>query len=170
MSYAKHCGEAKDIKARCAVVTLSDSRKREDDTSGKKIEELLAGAGHKVAEYRIIRDDPEVLGTLLTELLGLCDLDVVITNGGTGVSKRDRTIEVVEPLLEIHLPGFGELFRMLSWEQVKSGALLSRAVGGVARGKLLFALPGSTAAVELAVSKLIVPEIGHLLFQLRKFE
>jgi len=168
MSYGKHCSEAKDLKARCAVVTLSDTRTRQTDGSGKRIEQLLTEAGHAVPEYRIIPDEPEDLQGVLTELLGLDDLDAVITNGGTGVSKRDRTIEVVQPLLEITIPGFGELFRMLSWEQVKSGALLSRAVGGVAKGKLLFALPGSIAAVELAVSKLILPEIGHLLFQLRK--
>jgi molybdenum cofactor biosynthesis protein B len=168
MSYPQHCGESKDLKARCAVVTLSDTRTRDTDTSGRKIEQLLADFGHTVPEYRIIRDEPETLKTLLTELLGLCELDVVITSGGTGVSKRDRTIEVIDPLLEIHLPGFGELFRMLSWEQIKSGALLSRATAGVVKQKLLFALPGSTPAVELAVTKLILPEIGHLLFQLRK--
>jgi molybdopterin adenylyltransferase len=168
MSYPKHCNEAKDIKAKCAVVTLSDTRTHETDTSGKKIQELLLEAGHTVPERRIIKDEPEKLTTVLTELLGLCEIDLVITNGGTGVSQRDKTIEVVKPFLEIELPGFGELFRMLSWEQIKSGALLSRSVGGIAKGKLLFALPGSTAAVELAVSRLILPEIGHLLFQLRK--
>jgi molybdenum cofactor biosynthesis protein B len=168
MSYRKHCSESKNVKARCAVVTLSDTRTSHTDASGKKIEELLLEAGHSVPEYRIIKDDPDELRSVLTELLGLEEVDLVITNGGTGISQRDRTIEVVGPLLEMELPGFGELFRMLSWEQIKSGALLSRAIGGVAKGKLLFALPGSTAAVELAVSKLILPEIGHLLFQLRK--
>ncbi len=168
MSYPKHCNEAKDIKARCAVLTLSDTRTRETDASGKKIEQLLLEGGHFIPERRLIPDDPDKLTTVLTELLGLCEIDVVITTGGTGISPRDTTIDIVKPLLEIDLPGFGELFRMLSYEQIKSGALLSRAVGGIAKGKLLFALPGSTAAVELAVSKLILPEIGHLLFQLRK--
>ena len=113
--------------------------------------------------------DAQALGPGGPDLVGLASgVDAIITNGGTGVSRRDRTIEVVQPILEIELPGFGELFRMLSWEQIGSGALLSRAIGGVSKGKLIFALPGSTAAVELAVSRLILPELGHLLHQLRK--
>jgi molybdopterin adenylyltransferase len=168
MSYPQHCGDAKNVIARCAVVTLSDTRTPQTDTSGKRITELLIEGGQTVEEYRIIPDEPEHLKSVLAELIGVEQVDAIITNGGTGVSRRDRTIEVVQPILEIELPGFGELFRMLSWEQIGSGALLSRAIGGVSKGKLIFALPGSTAAVELAVSRLILPELGHLLHQLRK--
>jgi len=108
------------------------------------------------------------LHELLTEVLAVRDLDAVLTNGGTGISRRDTTIEVVETHLDQTLPGFGELFRMLSFQQIGSGAMLSRAVGGVARGKLLFAMPGSTAAVELAMTQLILPELKHLVHELRK--
>ncbi|MGA3068306.1 MAG: MogA/MoaB family molybdenum cofactor biosynthesis protein [Tepidisphaeraceae bacterium] len=168
MSYSEHCGEAKDIKARCAVVTLSDTRTPGTDTSGRKICDLLKGAGHTIGDYQVIPDEPRGLQLTLETLVGRRDLDLIVSNGGTGVSRRDRTIPVVQMMLEIELPGFGELFRMLSWQEIGSGALLSRATGGVAGGKLLFALPGSTAAVELAVTRLILPEIGHLLHQLRK--
>src|SRR5581483_10653669 len=104
----------------------------------------------------------------MSDLLSRPDVDAILTNGGTGISRRDQTIDVVERLLDHHLPGFGELFRMLSYDQIGSGALLSRATAGIARGKPLFALPGSTKAVELAMTKLILPEIRHLLFELRK--
>jgi molybdenum cofactor biosynthesis protein B len=154
--------------ARCAVITLSDTRTRETDKSGRRIEDLVREAGHAVADYRLIPDDPQKLQSLLAELVGRYDVDVVLTNGGTGISRRDQTVGVVERLIEQPLPGFGELFRMLSWEQIGSGAMLSRAVGGIVKGKLLFAMPGSTAAVELAMTRLVLPELKHLLRELRK--
>ena len=104
----------------------------------------------------------------MTDLLAHPDVDAVLTNGGTGISRRDQTIDVIERLIEQPLPGFGELFRMLSWEQIGSGAMLSRAAGGIVHGKLVFAMPGSTGAVELAMTKLILPEMKHLLRELRK--
>ncbi len=167
MSYQQHIREAGDPSARCAVITLSDTRTPETDSSGKRIRELLESSGHTIAAYRVIRDEMQDLQGLLEEFLGSQTVDVVLTNGGTGISRRDRTIEVVQQFLDQPLPGFGELFRMLSWQEIGSGAMLSRAVGGITRGKLLFAMPGSTKAVELAMSKLILPELHHLLHQVK---
>ncbi len=172
MPYDQHIREASAdpaaAVARCAVVTLSDTRTAETDKSGRRTQELLRDAGHTVADYQLIPDDPQKLRPLLEALLARYDVDAVLTNGGTGISRRDQTAGVVERLIEQPLPGFGELFRMLSWDQIGSGAMLSRAVGGIAKGKLLFAMPGSTAAVELAMTKLILPEMKHLLRELKK--
>ena len=168
MAYEQHVESARQIAARCAVITVSDTRTAETDNSGRRIGDLLRAAQHQVVHYQVVRDEEAALGALLGELLARADVDAVITNGGTGVSRRDRTIDVVEGLLDQPLPGFGELFRTLSWNQIGSGAMLSRAVGGVAKGKAVFALPGSTGAVDLAMSKLILPEIRHLIFELRK--
>lgn len=168
MSYAQHQSDARVIVARCAIVTLSDTRSPETDTSGQTIRRALEQSGHFVASYSVIRDEPAALQALLDELLGRGDVDAILTNGGTGISRRDQTIDVIDRMLDQRLPGFGELFRMLSWEQIGSGAMLSRAVGGIARGKPVFAMPGSTKAVELAMTKLILPELGHLLRELRK--
>lgn len=168
MAYQDHVRASQSISARCAVITLSDTRNEETDKSGRRIRDLLKSAGHAVARYQLIPDDLNALHALLTEMLSSQDLDAVLTNGGTGVSRRDTTIEVVETHLDQTLPGFGELFRMLSWQEIGSGAMLSRAVGGIARGKLLFAMPGSTGAVELAMTKLVLPELKHLVHELRK--
>jgi molybdenum cofactor biosynthesis protein B len=168
MAYDQHKSAASSLVARCAVVTLSDTRSEQTDTSGQRIGALLRGDGHDVSRYAVIRDEPSVLASLLDEWLAAGGIDVVITNGGTGISRRDSTIAVVESRLTAPLPGFGELFRMLSWEQIGSGAMLSRAAGGCAGDKLLFALPGSTKACELAMQRLILPELRHLLHELRK--
>jgi molybdenum cofactor biosynthesis protein B len=168
VAYEQHQRAADALAARCAVVTLSDTRTEQNDTSGRRIRERLAEHGHGVVRSTILRDDPASLSALLDELLAAANVDVILTNGGTGISRRDNTIAVVESRLSPPLPGFGELFRMLSWEQIGSGAMLSRAAGGVATGKLLFAMPGSTKAVELAMTKLILPELKHLLHELRK--
>ena len=173
MAYDQHVRSASGLVARCAVVTLSDTRTPENDTSGQTIRKSLESAGHVVARYALIPDDPTRLTALLNELLSDAAVDVVLTNGGTGVARRDQTLAAVERVITQPLPGFGELFRMLSWDQVGAGAMLSRAAGGIAfdaagRGKPVFAMPGSTRAVELAMSKLIVPELGHLLSELRK--
>ncbi len=121
-----------------------------------------------MVDHRVLPDDPAALEPALDELLGRADVDAVVTTGGTGVGRRDATVGVVERRLDVPLPGFGELFRMLSWEQVGSGAMLSRAVGGLAPGKAVFSMPGSPAAVELGVARLILPELPHLLRELRK--
>jgi molybdenum cofactor biosynthesis protein B len=173
MAYDQHVRSAKDLVARCGVVTLSDTRTPETDTSGRRMGELLEAGGHEVARYALIPDDPARLAPVLDGLLADDAVDVILTNGGTGIARRDQTIAVVERLISQPLPGFGELFRMLSWDQVGSGAMLSRALGGIAcdpsgRGKPIFAMPGSTKAVELAVTKLILPELKHILFELRK--
>ena len=167
-SYEQHQSTAAGISARCAVITLSDTRTEATDKSGQKIRELLGGAGHSIAHYQIAKDDPAALTPLLQSLLTRAEVDVILTNGGTGIARRDQTIQVIERSIDRPLPGFGELFRMLSWQQIGSGAMLSRAAGGIAQGKLLFAMPGSTAAVELAMTKLILPELRHLLHELRK--
>ena len=166
--YRQHTLSAEPLAARCAVVTLSDTRTADTDKSGRRIRELLEADGHPVAHYQILPDEPTRLAAELQSLLSRSDIDAVLTNGGTGVSRRDQTIGVVEKAIDLPLPGFGELFRMLSWEQIGSGAMLSRAAGGIAGTRLLFAMPGSTAAVELAMTKLILPEIRHLLMEMRK--
>jgi molybdopterin adenylyltransferase len=167
-AYDQHQQAAGKIVSQCAVLTLSDTRTVDTDTSGARIRTLLESDGHVVANYQVIHDDADQLTTHLNALLARPEVDGIITNGGTGISRRDNTIPVVEWLIEQPLPGFGELFRMLSWDQIGSGAMLSRALGGVAKGKLIFALPGSTKAVELAMTRLILPEIRHLLRELRK--
>ena len=168
MAYEQHIQSNRSQVARCAVLTLSDTRTDDTDTSGRRIRELLESQGHLIAYSIILKDDRAALDAKMVELLDDPGVDVILTNGGTGISRRDHTVSVVGRMLDQPLPGFGELFRMLSWEQVGSGAMLSRAVGGIARGKLLFAMPGSTAAVELAMTKLILPELRHLLHELRK--
>ncbi len=168
MSYEQHLRAGKAIVARCAIITLSDSRTAATDKSGSRIRELLEGAGHVVVDYALLADEPAGLEAHLAGLLLRGDVDLILTNGGTGISQRDKTIEVIERRLEMPLPGFGELFRMLSWAEIGSGAMLSRAVGGVAAGKAIFAMPGSTKGVELAMEKLILPEVGHLMGELRK--
>lgn len=168
MAYQQHIDDAKAIRVNVALVTLSDTRTPDTDTSGQTIRRLLEAAGHAVTAYGVQSDDPEPLRQTLTRHLAAADVDAVITNGGTGISRRDLAIPVIESLIDLPLPGFGELFRMLSYEQIGSGAIASRATAGVAQGKLLFALPGSTKAVALALTKLILPELRHLVGQLQK--
>jgi molybdenum cofactor biosynthesis protein B len=168
MSYETHQQSAAGGIVRCAVVTISDTRQAANDTSGAAIQRMAEEAGHQVAHYQIIRDELAELDAILTELLARSDVDAILTTGGTGISRRDQTIGVIERRLETVLPGFGELFRMLSWQQIGSGAMLSRAAAGVAGGKLIFAMPGSTKAVELAMTKLILPELRHLAWELKR--
>ena len=169
MAYEQHIESNRAEVARCVILTLSDTRSEANDTSGRAIRQLLESHGHIVVHYAILKDDPAALDAKMLELLGSPDVDVILTNGGTGISRRDVTIGVIEKHLDQPLPGFGELFRMLSWEQIGSGAMLSRAVGGIARGQqIVFAMPGSTKAVELAMTRLILPELKHLLGELHK--
>jgi len=162
--------EASDIVVNCAVITLSDTRTKDNDASGAAIQRLLVEAKHKIAQYQIIRDEPGDLDQLLARLLADKEVDAILTTGGTGISPRDQTIPVIRRRLETVLDGFGELFRMLSWQEIGSSAMLSRAIAGVARRKLIFAMPGSTSAVELAMTKLVLPELRHLVLQLSKAE
>ncbi|HEX2972754.1 MAG TPA: MogA/MoaB family molybdenum cofactor biosynthesis protein [Tepidisphaeraceae bacterium] len=168
MSYQEHRQSMGAMRVRCAVITLSDTRTEATDKSGGRMREMLLEAGHEVVRYEVIPDDSARLEEVLRELVDGAEVELILTTGGTGISRRDNTIPVVRRHLTMELPGFGELFRMLSYEQIQSGAMLSRALGGIAKGKVLFALPGSTAAVELAMSRLILPEIGHLMGELRK--
>ena len=144
-----------------AVVTVSDSRTEETDANGRWLREAIAAAGHEAAGYRVIRDEPAEVAAALEEMAaGRARL--VLFNGGTGIAPRDTTYDVLARMIEKPLPGFGELFRMLSWEQVGAAAMLSRATAGVYRGRVVFSMPGSPAAVRLAWEKLIAPEVEHL--------
>jgi len=162
------CHRHSDIKAKVAVLTISDTRTVETDESGRIIKDKLIAAEHTVAAYRITTDDPEIIRDAIEQFLNDPNIEAVITNGGTGISPRDQTVETVTRLLDKTLDGFGELFRFLSYEEIGSSAMMSRAIGGIARGKPLFALPGSKAAVRLGMEKLILPELPHLLYELRK--
>jgi molybdenum cofactor biosynthesis protein B len=146
----------------CAIVTVSDTRTAETDTSGTCIRALLEEAGHRVLSYVILPDEPGRIRAHLEELFALEAIEAVILDGGTGLAPRDGTYEVVAGLLDKRIDGFGELFRALSYAVVGSAAMLSRAVAGVARGRVVVSLPGATAAVELAMTKLVVPELGHM--------
>jgi molybdopterin adenylyltransferase len=151
-----------------AVITVSDSRSAEDDTSGRAIRDLLSAAGHRIADSTLVRDDVAAIREAVRRMLGMSDVDVLVATGGTGFSPRDLTLEAVGPLLERPIEGFGELFRMLSYEQVGAAAMLSRAAAGLIGTKAVFLLPGSPKAVALAMEKLILPEAGHLLGQARR--
>jgi molybdopterin adenylyltransferase len=155
---------------RLAVLTISDTRTPENDTGGDTIEELMRGAGHEIVERRIVRDDAARIRTEIVNLLARPDADAVITTGGTGISARDTTYEVVDRMIEKKLDGFGEIFRALSYEEIGAAAILSRAVAGTVGTKLVACLPGSRNAVRLAVEKLLVPEISHVVFELRKHQ
>lgn len=145
---------------RVGVLTASDSRSVETDESGRIIRELLTAAGHRVEYYEVLPDDP---GRIRKALLDhLQTLDAIIVDGGTGIAARDSTIEAVRPLLDRELEGFGELFRVLSYQQIGSAAILSRALAGIAAGKIVVALPGSPDACRLAMEKLLIPQLGHM--------
>jgi molybdopterin adenylyltransferase len=146
----------------CYVVTVSDTRTEATDTGGRAIVELLSAAGHRVVGRSIVRDDPEQLRDAIGRQLANPDVHVVVTTGGTGITSRDCTFEAVSSMLWKRLDGFGELFRMLSYEQIGSGAMMSRALAGTVAGRIIVSLPGSEAAVRLALEKLLIPELGHL--------
>jgi len=188
MSTEEHREKARGKTATCAVLTISDTRTTETDKGGRTIVEALTAAGHEVKAYAIVKDEPAQIENQLRAWLGrACDapkvvgtgsglpvasipgprehFDVICTTGGTGIASRDTTIEVVERLLTKKLDGFGELFRMLSYDQVGAAAMLSRAIGGLSGETLLFTMPGSVNAVSLAMTKLIVPELPHLIWE-----
>jgi molybdopterin adenylyltransferase len=150
----------------CGVITVSDTRSEADDTSGQRIRALLTEHGHRVEYYRIVKDEPEQIAALVRGAPPA--VEVIVCNGGTGVARRDTTYEAVTRLLDKEISGFGELFRMLSYEQIGAAAMLSRATAGVAGRRVVFSLPGSTKAVELAMTKLILPQLGHLVGLVRE--
>jgi molybdenum cofactor biosynthesis protein B len=148
----------------CGVITISDTRTPETDESGQMMIERLKEAGHTITRYAVVPDEAAQIIVLVHEL-ALAGCAVAILNGGTGIARRDSTFEAVDLLLEKRLPGFGELFRMLSFAEIGPGAMLSRATAGVYRGMLLFSLPGSPHAVDLALERLILPELPHLVWE-----
>jgi molybdenum cofactor biosynthesis protein B len=152
----------------CAIVTVSDTRTEETDRSGALIRERLAGRGHPVVFYRIVKDDPEQIVRLLDEILDATDAKVVLFNGGTGITRRDNTYDALAGRLEKVLPGFGEIFRVLSYDEIGAAAILSRAVAGVYRGRIVFSMPGSSNAVKLAMDRLIAPDLSHLAWELTR--
>jgi molybdenum cofactor biosynthesis protein B len=157
----RHRAEAeRDVPS--VVITVSDTRTLEEDSGGALIVEMLEAAGHTVVARQIVRDEPAEIAGAVREAVGRDGVRAVLVTGGTGVAPRDVTPEAVEPLLERTIPGFGEVFRMLSWGDVGSAAILSRALAGLAGGRVVFVLPGSRGALRLALEKLILPELGHL--------
>ncbi|MCY3659303.1 MAG: MogA/MoaB family molybdenum cofactor biosynthesis protein [Caldilineaceae bacterium] len=167
-SVSEHRARAEGLGAvSVGVLTVSDTRDLATDRSGQLILDLVAEAGHNAAERRLVRDEPD---QIRDAVLDLCraGLDAVLSSGGTGIGTRDQTCDVVRPLLEKELPGYGELFRMLSWEEVGSAAMLSRAVAGTVGRTLVFCMPGSSNAVRLAMTRLILPELRHLVHELHR--
>jgi molybdopterin adenylyltransferase len=150
-------------QAGCAVVTVSDTRTQADDRSGARLKELLADAGHRVLSYAIVPDDPRRIRQALQPLFADPAIRAIFLSGGTGIAPRDTTFEAVRSLFEKEIEGFGELFRSLSFQEIGAAAMLSRATAGIVAGKIVFSMPGSTAAVELAMQKLALPELGHAL-------
>ena len=153
---------------RCVVITVSDTRTSDTDTSGRAIVDLLIRAGHTVVGRSVVKDEPSDIRTAIERQLASFEVDVIITTGGTGITSRDTTFETVDALLEKRLDGFGELFRMLSYQEIGAAAMMSRATAGLSAGHILVALPGSEAAVRLAMERLLLPELGHLVQQASK--
>jgi molybdenum cofactor biosynthesis protein B len=166
MGHEEHRREA-PRRVRIYVVTASDTRGPSEDASGTWLRGAAAAAGHQVVGHRIVKDDPRELHEALDEAVK-AGAEAILVNGGTGIAGRDRTYEAISGVLEKRIDGFGELFRMLSYQEIGSAAMLSRAVAGVVDGRAIFSVPGSEAAVRLAWEKLIAPELGHVLRELRK--
>jgi len=166
MSVEEHKAKGKR-SINCFVVTVSDTRDESTDTSGQLIKSLLANENHQLAGYKIVRDEPQEIESLLRGALSQDGVDAIIVNGGTGISPRDGTYEVIAKLLDKRLDGFGEIFRYLSYQDIGSAAIMSRAIAGSSQGKVLISLPGSKGAVGLAMEKLILPELRHMVSQLR---
>jgi len=164
MSQTEHKAHA-PMSVRCFVLTVSDTRTEATDSSGRAIAELLTAAGHVVSGRALVKDDPDAVRDTVQRQLAGTGAQAIITTGGTGITSRDSTYEVVSRLLEKRLDGFGELFRMLSFEQIGAAAMMSRACAGIAAGHIVISLPGSEAAVRLAMERLVIPELGHLVQQ-----
>lgn len=163
----QHRSEAPQVVG-CAVITVSDTRTLENDTGGQTIVDLLEASGHTVVDRRILRDEPGPMRQLLEDLRDCREVDAVLMTGGTGLGSRDQTFETVAALLDKPLPGYGELFRMLSYAEIGPAAMLSRATGGLIGRTVLLTMPGSRAAVRLAMEKLVLPELGHLVREARR--
>lgn len=167
MGYQQHqqqAGIEGPRQVRCGVITVSDTRTAETDSSGALIREALTQAGHVVVRYALVRDEQSQIVALVQELEAQ-GCQVILTSGGTGIAWRDTTYEAIDGLLDKRLPGFGELFRMLSYAEIGAAAMFSRATAGLYRSAVIFCMPGSTAAVRLALEQLIVPELNHLVWE-----
>ena len=167
MSQEEHKAHA-PRSVRCFIVTVSDTRTEATDTSGRAIADLLTAAGHVVAGRAMVKDDAEMVRGTLERQLASAEVQAIITTGGTGVTARDSTYEVVSSLLQKRLDGFGELFRMLSFQQIGPAAMMSRACAGLVAGHIVVSLPGSEGAVRLAMERLLIPELGHLVQQAKR--
>jgi molybdenum cofactor biosynthesis protein B len=152
----------------CMVITCSDTRTPETDTSGYRIMHMLKDAGHTVVAYHLVKDEPAKIKSKVKAGLADKKIQAIIINGGTGISRRDSTFEAVDAMLEKRLDGFGEIFRYLTYQEIGSPAIMSRATAGIIKGRVLFSTPGSENAVKLAMEKLILPELGHLVNELTK--
>jgi molybdenum cofactor biosynthesis protein B len=161
LGHQEHKREA-PASVSCAVLTISDSRTEADDESGDLIKQKLGENGHRVMAYALLKNEAASLVKKLGELLGRDDIQVIITCGGTGLGSRDITVETILPFLEKKLDGFGELFRSLSYQEIGTASIMSRAVAGVARGRVILCLPGSLGAAKLAMESIILPEISHM--------
>jgi molybdenum cofactor biosynthesis protein B len=168
MGAEDHYQEAGHDPVTVAIVTVSDSRTPETDKNRLYIEGRMAELGHTVAVYRLIKDEPDQVSDVLDELASLPDVQIILFNGGTGISPRDTTYDVISRKLDKPLPGFGEIFRMISYEEIGSAAMLSRATAGVYRQTVVFSMPGSTNAVKTALERLIIPELNHLAWEIVK--
>ena len=168
MGQAEHKHRAGQTRARVHVVTVSDTRTPATDESGAFIKEALAREGHAVAGYVLLKDEPALIAAEVRRASTDGGVDVVIINGGTGISRRDTTFEAVDALFARKIPGFGELFRLLSYREIGSAAMLSRATAGVVEGALVFCIPGSLGAVRLAMTSLILPELAHALWEVSR--
>jgi len=167
MSEREHKAQA-PTSVGCFVLTVSDTRTEATDTSGRAIVELLGAAGHTLVGRAIVKDEAELVRDTIARQLANPEVQAIITTGGTGITSRDRTYEAVTALLQTRLDGFGELFRMLSYEQIGSAAIMSRACAGLSAGRIVVCLPGSEKAVRLAMERLLIPELGHLVQQASK--
>lgn len=159
--------DLQNIMVNCAIITVSDTRTPETDKSGQIIQQLLRDAGHQIVTYIIVKDEPKDIQNLLIQLDLQPELSAIIFSGGTGIAPRDTTYDVISNWLTKTIPGFGEIFRYLSYQEIGSRAIASRAVAGVKNQKIYFSLPGSSNAVKLALTQLILPEINHLIRQIQ---
>lgn len=166
MSIEEHKKETLHVNV--MVITISDTRTKETDKSGQKMMELLRNHGHRIASYTIIQDEEDIMKQTILEACQNPKVQVILMNGGTGIAKRDVTFEVLHSIIERPIPGFGELFRMLSYEEIGSSAMLSRAMAGIIQNTVIFSTPGSTKAVTLAMEKLIILELSHIVREINK--
>ncbi len=168
MAVQEHKKEA-PTSINCMIITVSDTRTKETDKSGQLIESLLSENGHHIHEYQIVKDEYTEVKRWIYAASGREDIDAILINGGTGIALRDTTFEAVKDSLDKEIPGFGELFRYLSYsEDIGTASILSRAIAGVRGEKAVFSMPGSSGAVRLAMNRIIIPEIGHVIREIRK--